>query len=73
MYTFEPVCAMTGMLFPHLSIYTPKKKIAVPAKWKIAYIEPCWHNDYLPGGLIYLPAWQIYLPAQLNICHAIIY
>jgi hypothetical protein len=47
---------------------TPKKKkLAVPAKWKIANIKPYWHNDYLPGELIYLPAWQIYLPAQLNI------
>jgi hypothetical protein len=47
---------------------TPTKKLAVPAKWKMANIEPCWHNDYLPGELIHLPAWQIYLPAQLNIC-----
>jgi hypothetical protein len=47
----------------------------VPAKWKIANIQPCWHSDYLPGGLIHIFASMEnifagtaqYLPAQLNI------
>jgi hypothetical protein len=31
-----------------IQVYIEQNILAVPAKWKLANIKPCWHNYYLP-------------------------